>query len=259
MSDPLVSIITPTKGRESFLPHVYSCVNSQDWKNVEWLVEDDSPAPSPFFAGLGDSRVRYRHDPVSRSIGGKRNSLVSRARGEYVVFFDDDDYYSPAYVTSMISAMRGAGADFIKLTAWFLYDAATGSLGYWNLTTKTGLHYVFHEGRVKSETLTAQNNIAFRETHLGFGFSYVFKRSLWGDVQFPDLSFEEDTAFLKGAAAAHKVALVADLKGLCLHTVHRNNSSRCWAQFLLPPFLIDRLFPGAGAFLEAVATADAAQ
>ncbi len=94
---PRVSIITPTMNRQSFLPALWDCVRAQSFEDIEWLIHDGSPQPA-IFSGIGDPRVRYRHVPRPTSIGAKRNDLCRVARGEIIVHFDDDDYYSPHYV-----------------------------------------------------------------------------------------------------------------------------------------------------------------
>lgn len=40
------------------------------------------------------------------NIGVKRNKLLARARGEYVVFIDDDDEISPNYISLILDAIQ---------------------------------------------------------------------------------------------------------------------------------------------------------
>lgn len=65
---------------------------------------DDSPSPSPFFSSLSDPTVRYKHVEEPTALGAKRNALASVAAGTVLAHFDDDDYYSPAYLETMVSA-----------------------------------------------------------------------------------------------------------------------------------------------------------
>jgi glycosyltransferase involved in cell wall biosynthesis len=253
MAKPLVSIITPTHARPSLLPLIYACVQRQDWPNVEWLVDDDSAAPSIFMQSLSDERVRYHHDPDRRAIGAKRNYLVEQARGEYIVHFDDDDYYSPQYITHMLSEMTSRGADLVKLSGFFLYNTNYNLLAYWNLMAKLGIHFVWSSEAMEAIVLTDRNNDRFSEVHLGFGFSYVYKRLLWDSVKFIDIDWNEDGEFIKAATTEESRAYVSDRIGLCLHLFHSSNSSRCFPQFLIPPFLVERLFPEARPHLRALA------
>src|SRR5581483_12155914 len=90
-----VSVVTPTYAREKYLPSLHACFSAQTHAERELLVLDDSPAPSAFFRGLADPRVRYLHVPGRLTIGEKRNRLIELATGEAIAFFDDDDYYAP--------------------------------------------------------------------------------------------------------------------------------------------------------------------
>lgn len=40
------------------------------------------------------------------NIGVKRNNLLSQARGEYIVFIDDDDTISPDYISKILEATK---------------------------------------------------------------------------------------------------------------------------------------------------------
>lgn len=45
-------------------------------------------------------------DSMSYNIGIKRNALLKRAKGEYVVFIDDDDEVSPDYINLILIAIK---------------------------------------------------------------------------------------------------------------------------------------------------------
>ena len=92
---PLVSIITPTFGRDAYLRDLYRCVKSQTYPNIEWLVLDDSPAPSKTMEGISDQNVCYEHVGTRLSIGEKRNRLIEKCQGEIIAQFNEDIYYSP--------------------------------------------------------------------------------------------------------------------------------------------------------------------
>jgi glycosyltransferase involved in cell wall biosynthesis len=49
--------------------------------------------------------VLYLGDNKSMTVGEKRNWLVKMAKGEYVVFVDDDDRIAPDYVTTLLSGI----------------------------------------------------------------------------------------------------------------------------------------------------------
>jgi glycosyltransferase involved in cell wall biosynthesis len=59
-------------------------------------------------AGGWESEVEilYHSDAGERSIGGKRNDLIERARGRFVAFIDDDDAVSADYVRRVCETIR---------------------------------------------------------------------------------------------------------------------------------------------------------
>ena len=97
------------------------------------MILDDSPEPSPYFSMLTDDQVRYQHLPQRISIGAKRNLLNERARGDIVVHFDDDDFYSKDYLATMGRCFE-APIDFAKMSGWYIYSQVYRELGYWDLT-----------------------------------------------------------------------------------------------------------------------------
>jgi glycosyltransferase involved in cell wall biosynthesis len=247
---PLVSIITPTRNRNQFLPLIFDSVNSQDWPHLEWLVDDDSEEPSPFLNDLKNERVFYTHNASRRSVGTKRNALISNARGTYIVHFDDDDYYAPTYVSTMIAALQTAMVDIVKLGAYYVYHQQDPRLYYWDLTRESHIHYVCLPDYPLQYSISADSHRKEMKRHvLGYGFSYVYKKSVWEAHHFPDRDFGEDLAFARSVLTDHKMQLHQDERGICLHIIHRGNLSGCLPQYALPPFLIESIFPSIGAYI----------
>lgn len=56
-------------------------------------------------------------DSLAYNIGIKRNKLLERAIGEYIVYIDDDDHIASDYVERILAAAE-AGADCIGISGW---------------------------------------------------------------------------------------------------------------------------------------------
>ena len=66
--------------------------------------------------GEGMAKARYRHKPLvelvhiednrEMSIGSKRQKLLELSKGEYIVFFDSDDYPKKNYVKELVKAIE---------------------------------------------------------------------------------------------------------------------------------------------------------
>ena len=97
-------------------------LQNQTHANWEWWLFHDGVTPySQAFedAAAADPRINYIYSSERRSIGAKTNAMLERATGEIIMHFDDDDYYAPTYVETMVAALNDC--DFVKLSGWYLY------------------------------------------------------------------------------------------------------------------------------------------
>jgi hypothetical protein len=239
---PKVSIITPTYGRPLLLARQYTALTAQTMDDFEWLILDDSPAPAPHFPGMDDPRVRYHHQSGPRMlVSAKRNWLCGMAASPIIAQFDDDDYYAPAYLATMLD--RLGDADMVKLSGWFVYSAPLKQLGWWDTTNLLGLHFTFGPEPVLRGIFNKTPPENMKTNWLGYGFSYVFRKSMWESAPFPLVQYASDSAFVLAATAKGcRIAHFADTDGLCLHILRMDNMSRSFPQYLLPPFMLEKLF-----------------
>lgn len=238
-----VSIITPTFNREAFHPRIFACVRAQTYAGLEWLVLDDSAEPSKFLATLDHPGLFYRHLAQRLSIGAKRNALIEEATGEIVVQFDDDDFYAPDYVATVVAKLQNETLDFINLRGWFLLDRRNDFFGYWNLLEKGGLHLRCGREGIQPVALRPRGDDA---NHLGWGFGFAFRRRVWEKRPFADMNWNEDLDFAVKAQSDFKTAGLVDTTGLCLHVLHDDNASAAFPQYRLPSFLLKTFFPTYG-------------
>ena len=120
---PLVSIVTPTYNRRYFIPALIACYRHQTYPNLEWIVLDDGrDAVEDMFAAAAIPSLRYERRHEKMRIGAKRNELNRLARGEIIVAMDDDDYYPPDRVASVVAAFQSHPAiDLAGCSAMLLY------------------------------------------------------------------------------------------------------------------------------------------
>jgi glycosyltransferase involved in cell wall biosynthesis len=237
---PQVSIITPTHNRTQFLPAIWKCVREQSVHDFEWLVLDSSRHAAPIFESISDARVKYLHNPNRMTIGAMRNALCEAATGDIIALFDDDDFYAPHYIASMLSLMDREDADFVKLLGFYVYHRQHGVFGYWDLEKNLDIHYRFGpDGVIAGHFIPADGN-----GRLGFGFSFLFRRRVWEASHFLDQDWNEDGLFAEAAVRQFKFAGTQDIDCSCLHIVHTCSTSISYPQYLLPSALLARLFPG---------------
>ncbi|MEO1517213.1 MAG: glycosyltransferase family A protein [Bacteroidota bacterium] len=96
---PLFSIIIPTHNRVDLLPRAIDSLLEQNWIDWELIVVDDgsSDGTAQHMASYCDDRIHYvyqSHGERSRA----RNRGIAQARGQYICFLDDDDYFVPNHL-----------------------------------------------------------------------------------------------------------------------------------------------------------------
>ncbi len=235
---PKISVICPTYNREERHSNLYTAFLHQTYENRELIILDDSPKPSSFFTNLQDDRVKYVYLPQRMTLGSKRNLLCEMANGEIIAHFDDDDYYAPTYLTKMLEDL--GAADLIKLSVWLAWKESTGSLWQWDTREINSFQYAVSgwlevESTVQLEGLfldATQKNQWMDGNIWGYGFSYVYRKSLWKAAPFNANShLGEDYEFIcKARDIGGNLKQVPDSTHLVVHTLHPQSSSKIFPQ-----------------------------
>jgi glycosyltransferase involved in cell wall biosynthesis len=100
---------------------------------VEVVVVDDGSADGTraWLDGHTDDRVRSRTNAQSQGVAEARNSAIAAARGEWLAFLDDDDFWAPQYLSSQLQAARAADADLAAASAVVVTAAGSPSHMLW--------------------------------------------------------------------------------------------------------------------------------
>jgi glycosyltransferase involved in cell wall biosynthesis len=101
---------TPTKNRRWVWDFSKSCMDAQRLKPDLWVILDNSSTPAEDWSLAQDrSDVLYERVTGVQPIGWMRNRCLEIALAEgadYIVFWDDDDYYPPTRISSGIQALE---------------------------------------------------------------------------------------------------------------------------------------------------------
>ncbi|EGX55525.1 glycosyl transferase, partial [Streptomyces zinciresistens K42] len=102
---PRFSIIVPVFKVQGFLRECLDSVLGQSYADFEVIAVDDrSPDGCPAILdayAARDPRVRVLHLPENVGLGRARNAGLERARGDYVLFLDSDDQYTPGLLEAV--------------------------------------------------------------------------------------------------------------------------------------------------------------
>lgn len=169
MSDfPLVSAIMPTRARPQFAREAVDYFLAQTWPNKELVIIDDQDAPScQYGAPSADLSIRYKSLRVKQSVGAKRNIACSRARGEIIVHWDDDDFSAPGRMADQVERLLSSGLDLTGYSEMLFTDGAK-----WRLYSGSK-DYIL-------------------------GTSMCYRKSLWARRPFSEAQIGEDLSFQRG-------------------------------------------------------------
>lgn len=115
---PLVSIVTPTYNRASFLEETIESVLSQDYPRIEYIVLDDgSTDETPAMLKKYEGRLRYvRHDNMGETL--TVNKGLQMATGEIVCGVNSDDPLLPGAIRSGVSALQADPEALVAYGDW---------------------------------------------------------------------------------------------------------------------------------------------
>jgi len=115
----LVSVCITHRERPALLKQALDSIRRQTYKHFEVIVVDDGSerretlaaldALEPEFAKRNWSIIRQ----PNRYPGAARNAAARRARGEFLVFMDDDNYAKPHELETFVAAAQTSGADIV--------------------------------------------------------------------------------------------------------------------------------------------------
>lgn len=120
----LVTVVVPIYNVEKYLERCLSSIVNQTYTNLEILLVDDGstdgcPQICDAYAE-GDSRIRVIHK-ANAGLGMARNTGIDAATGDYICFFDSDDYVETDTVAACVAAAEANEADMVV----FGYDDVT--------------------------------------------------------------------------------------------------------------------------------------
>ena len=93
MNHPFFSVIIPANNSEKFIGKALESVTTQDFKDWELIVVCDSCTDLTEIAAF-----KYTKNVITtnfHSAGGARNIGLDKAKGEWILFLDDDDWFLP--------------------------------------------------------------------------------------------------------------------------------------------------------------------
>jgi len=115
---PLVSICIPAYNCENYIIETLSCITQQTYQNLEIIVVNDGSTDNTLVRAkeITDNRIKI----IDVSNGGAskaRNIAYKNAGGNYIIFFDADDYILPNFIEEQVKQINN-NTDIVVFADW---------------------------------------------------------------------------------------------------------------------------------------------
>ncbi|GLP95565.1 glycosyltransferase family 2 protein [Paraferrimonas sedimenticola] len=187
----LVSVVIPVYGVEKYLR---ACLDSlllqpldekyQDKLEII-LVHDASPDSSLAIMESHPQRHRFRivNHQQNQGIAATRNTGLSEAVGEYILFFDSDDVLKPGILNQFMVQAESGEAQVVES---YNHPIATDELDRLQLKSFSREQAFGGPSPLYTDFESIKTNLS------GFAWGKLWHHSLWHDCEFPDgLLFED--------------------------------------------------------------------
>lgn len=167
---PLVSILIPAYNAEEFLSKAIDSVLNQSYKNIEIVSIDDGSTDK-----TNEILKQYikAHPKIIRSFtqenlgeGRTRNALIEKARGEYFVFLDADDWLKRDYVKTLLSEIEQYD---LVVSGYELYNANYQFVASSHPSSKEFSKYSFcmSGGKMWRRSFVIENHLCYEPLTIG--------------------------------------------------------------------------------------------
>lgn len=104
---PFFSIVMPTYNRANLIIDSINTAIAQQYPHFEIIVVDDGSTDNTeeVITALNHPKIRY-HKKVNEERAAARNTGTQLAVGDYVTFFDSDDYLYPHHLTEAVKLIE---------------------------------------------------------------------------------------------------------------------------------------------------------
>lgn len=114
----MVSILLPCYNRAKYIPECMESLLGQTYKNIEIIAVDDGSNDNTYEI-LKQYPITVLKHERNMGLGAARNTLLKKAKGEYIQHMDSDDILTPESIEVRIKEMKkNPNLDLVHGTVW---------------------------------------------------------------------------------------------------------------------------------------------
>ena len=124
----MISVIIPSYNRWKYLQRSINSVLKQTYTDWECIIINDCSTDNSYYTNsFLDLRIKIIHLQTNmrklhnspHAQGLTRNEGIKIAKGEYLSFLDDDDWWEPEKLEKQLDHMKKHNIEFCSTNAWF--------------------------------------------------------------------------------------------------------------------------------------------
>lgn len=217
MDNPLISIIIPTYNRKEMLLQAVQSVEAQNYNEVEIIVIDDnsSDGTEKYFGNNSKSNVVYKKNNSNMGPGYSRKLGYSISSGEYIIFMDDDDYYTDF--------------DFFSKAIKIFNENQLNRVSFVSANSEIKYEYnnSFKKDKLNISGLIQQidylNEFQFKYSKPNSTFTTIFSKKYLDNANFNDMKMVNDSSIYLRALLTGNAYIMDDCIGI--YRIHNKNIS----------------------------------
>ena len=200
----LVSVIIPTYKRSECLLRAIESVLSQTYKKIEIIVVDDNDEDSVYRKEneskldkyISTNKIVYVKHKKNLNGANARNTGIKVAKGFYITFLDDDDYFLPSRIEKFVNLLKDNK----------MYDGAYSSVIFEDKEgIITNLFHAYYSDNLQKIVLSGKG-------FFGTGSNMFFKKSAIDRIGLFDVEFRrhQDLEYMVRFLQFYKILNVDD-------------------------------------------------
>ena len=156
----LVSVIIPTYKRSEKLSRAIESVLNQTYKKIELLLVNDNDPDDDYTVELKQRVSKYQEDSRFRLVFQEkhtngavaRNVAIKQAKGEYIAFLDDDDWWESEKIEHQVAVLKDLSPEWGGVSCKYRFFDSSGNV--------VGATKKYNDGNIYKDILFLLSDVA---------------------------------------------------------------------------------------------------